>query len=264
MSKDAPPDKREVARSLLLRGSMFVHLDPRVEGVVVPPWLRKQPQLVLQMGLDMVVPIVDLRIDRDGVYGTLSFNRNPFTCIVGWDAIFALSGDDGRGMVWPESMPPEILAEVEREAGRQGPVGLTAVADLPDGDYDDDDEEDYDDVPPKKGKGRPGNVIRLQPKLSALQGGLSTRAKRGNTDAPQPLPAQAAKVAEEFVRERDTLELVEETGEPREARTDARSDSSRGTPGHATADESARTAKSDDDDEDPTPTPRGSHLRLIK
>ena len=29
MTKDAPPDKREVARSLLLRGSMFVHLDPR-------------------------------------------------------------------------------------------------------------------------------------------------------------------------------------------------------------------------------------------
>lgn len=261
MSKDAPPDKREVARSLLLRGSMFVHLDPRVEGVVVPPWLRKQPQLVLQLGLDMVVPIVDLRIDRDGVYGTLSFNRNPFTCIVGWDAVFALSGDDGRGMVWPESMPPEILAEVEREAGRQGPVGLTAVADLPDDDYDDE-EDEYDDVPAQKGKGRPGNVIRLQPKLSALQGGLSTRGKRSNTDAPQALPAAALKPADEFVRERDTLELVEGTGELRESGSEGRADNAsdaRQPPVSAPE----RASKSDDDD-DPSPTPRGSHLRLIK
>jgi hypothetical protein len=63
------------------------------------------------------------------------------------------------GAAWsgPSPCRPEILAEVEREAGRQGPVGLTAVADLPDdGDYDDDEEDDYDDVPPKKGKGRPG------------------------------------------------------------------------------------------------------------
>ena len=212
MSKELPPDKREVARSLLLRGSMFVHLDPRVEGVVVPPWLRKQPQLVLQMGLDMVVPIVDLRIDKDGVYGTLSFSRSPFTCIVGWDAIFALAGDDGRGMVWPESMPPEILAEVEREAGRKGPVPLSAVADLED-DYDYDDEDDDDD----DAKGRPGNVIRLQPKLSALQGGLSPQSKRAPSEAPAPVskptsvpaPAPAPKPQDDGVRERDTLELVD-------------------------------------------------------
>ncbi|MCA9578812.1 MAG: hypothetical protein KC668_25455, partial [Myxococcales bacterium] len=210
MSKDSPPDKREVARSLLLRGSMFVHLDPRVEGVVVPPWLRKQPQLVLQLGLDMVVPIVDLRIDKDGVYGTLSFNRSPFTCIVGWDAIFALAGDDGRGMVWPESMPPEILAEVEREAGRRGPVPLSAVADLED-DYDDYDDED-DDADERHAKGRPGNVIRLQPKLSALQGGLSPQAKPSPSTAPRPasVPAPAGALGTDGgVRERDTLELLD-------------------------------------------------------
>ena len=278
MSKDAPPDKREVARSLLLRGSMFVHLDPRVEGVVVPPWLRKQPQLVLQLGLDMVVPIVDLRIDRDGVYGTLSFNRSPFTCIVGWDAIFALSGDDGRGMVWPESMPPEILAEVEREAGRRGPVGLTAVADLPDDDDYDDEEDEYDDVPAKNGKGRPGNVIRLQPKLSALQGGLSTAGKRSNTDAPPHgspaqapalAPALAPAKAEEFVRERDTLELVEGTGELRDSSSEGRAGSASQAADKASdkaVDEPAQAADTDGD-EDPEPSapgPRGSHLRLIK
>jgi hypothetical protein len=231
MSKDAPPDKREVARSLLLRGSMFVHLDPRVEGVVVPPWLRKQPQLVLQMGLDMAVPILDLRIDKEGVYGTLSFNRSPFTCIVGWDAIFALSGDDGRGMVWPESMPQEILEEVEREAGRRGPVPLAAVADL--GDYDEDeygdfDEDDEDDAP------REGNVIRLQPKLSALPGGKGRKV--------------------------EVSEGSDEGGAGASSGSSGASaaESKRDQRGDQTGDQGAD--KPDPDD----PPPRGSHLRLIK
>ena len=114
------PNKKDVARALLLKGSMFVHLDPRRDDVMVPAWLTNQAQLVLQVGLDMPVPIPDLRVDDAGVFGTLSFNRTPFTCAVPWDAVFAVVGDDGRGMVWPESMPAEIAQEVEREAKRAG------------------------------------------------------------------------------------------------------------------------------------------------
>jgi stringent starvation protein B len=116
------PPKKDVARGLLLRGTVFVHLDPRADGVVVPPWLAREPQLVLQVGLDMVVPIPDLRIDDEGVSGTLSFSRAPFTCSVPWAAVFAVVGEDGRGMVWPDSMPAEIRAEVEREAGLAAPA----------------------------------------------------------------------------------------------------------------------------------------------
>ena len=116
----AAPPKKDVASALLLRGSVFVHLDPRVEGVCVPNWLRQQPQLVLQIGLDMPIPIPDLRVDGDGVYGTLSFQQRPFACSVQWKAVFALVGEDGRGMVWPEDLPAEIAAEVEREAAADG------------------------------------------------------------------------------------------------------------------------------------------------
>lgn len=110
-----------MARYLLAQGSLFVHLDPRVDTVRVPDWYRSEPQLVLQIGFDMPVPIRDLEVDADGIYGTLSFNRSPFTCQVQWDAVFALAGDDGRGMVWPDSMPQEITEEIEREAGREPP-----------------------------------------------------------------------------------------------------------------------------------------------
>jgi len=115
------PPKLDVARYLLAQGSLFVHLDPRIGTVRVPEWYRSEPQLVLQIGFDMPVPIPDLQVDDDGIYGTLSFNRSPFTCVVQWDAVFALAGDDGRGMVWPDSMPDEISQEIEREAGREPP-----------------------------------------------------------------------------------------------------------------------------------------------
>lgn len=118
MSDAALPPKREVATALLGKGSLFVHLDPRLPGVFVPEWLKQQPQLVLQVGLQMLIPIPDLRVDEEGVFGTLSFSRTPFACLVPWHAVFALVGDDGRGMVWPESMPAEIASEVEREAVR--------------------------------------------------------------------------------------------------------------------------------------------------
>lgn len=122
MAEEKPlPAKIEVARYLLSQGSLFVHLDPRMEGVVVPKWYRSEPQLVLQIGFDMPVPIPDLQVDAEGIYGTLSFNRSPFTCHVLWDAVFALAGEDGRGMVWPNSMPEEIMQEIEREAGREPP-----------------------------------------------------------------------------------------------------------------------------------------------
>lgn len=111
--REPPPPKKDVARALLLRGSVFVYLDPRGPRVSVPPWLADQSQLVLQIGLDLPVPIPDLRVDDGGVSGTLSFNRAPHACAVPWDAVFALVGDDGMGVVWEESMPAEIAAEVE-------------------------------------------------------------------------------------------------------------------------------------------------------
>jgi stringent starvation protein B len=94
---------------------VFIHLDPRAASVLVPARLRLQPQVVLQVGLDMPVPIPDLRVDDEGVFGTLSFKGVPFTCYVPWSSVFALVGEDAKGMVWPSEMPSEIAAEVERE-----------------------------------------------------------------------------------------------------------------------------------------------------
>jgi stringent starvation protein B len=114
------PQKKEVLNKLLEQWSVMVHLDPRPAEVRVPSWFKKQPQLALQIGLNLPVPIRDLEIDDDGISCTLSFNRSPHFCFVPWAAVFALVGEDGRGMVWPESVPSEITLTQQAQAPRQG------------------------------------------------------------------------------------------------------------------------------------------------
>jgi stringent starvation protein B len=97
-----------VALALLQGPSLFIHLDPRKPEVIVPLHFKKQAQLVLQVGLNMAVPIPDLHVDDEGVSCTLSFNRSPFWCRLPWTAIYALVGDDKRGMIWPDEVPGEV------------------------------------------------------------------------------------------------------------------------------------------------------------
>jgi stringent starvation protein B len=106
------PPKKEVALALLERSNVDVYLDPRAKGVVVPPQFRKEPRLILKIGLNMPVPIPDLRLDEDSMSCTLSFNRSPFYCVVPWSSVFAMVGEDGRGMVWPDDVPQELAVKV--------------------------------------------------------------------------------------------------------------------------------------------------------
>lgn len=111
MSAATPPSKKEQLQRLLKHGSVFVHLDPRRDGVMVPPWLANKPQLVLQLGLNFAIPIPDLEVDDDGVRCTLSFNRSPYHCDLPWSAVYALVAEDGQVTVWPTELPAELVPE---------------------------------------------------------------------------------------------------------------------------------------------------------
>ncbi len=113
------PPKKEVALALLERSNVDVYLDPRARGVVVPPQFRTEPRLILKVGLNMPVPIPDLRVEEDSMSCTLSFNRSPFYCVVPWSGVFAMVGEDGRGMVWPDDVPQELA--VKTGAPADGP-----------------------------------------------------------------------------------------------------------------------------------------------
>jgi hypothetical protein len=126
-----PPPKKDVALALLEESSMFIHLDPRRPDVLVPKGFMGQPQLVLQVGLNMAIPIPDLHIDEIGISCTLSFNRSPFWCRIPWTAIYALVGEDGRGGVWAEDVPVEIQQQKQstpsKGGGKKPRPKLTAV-----------------------------------------------------------------------------------------------------------------------------------------
>lgn len=114
------PPKKDVVLALLEESDVYVHLDPRNDSVRVPPWFKKQAHLVLQIGLNMPVPIRDLEVNEEALSCTLSFNRSPFFCHIPWPAVYALVGSDGRAMVWPDDIPPEVAAQAAKVAQAAG------------------------------------------------------------------------------------------------------------------------------------------------
>ncbi len=133
MPNEALPNKREVMLALLAETSVFVHLDPRGPTVRVPPWFKNQPQLVLQIGLNMAVQIVDLDVGEQGISCTLSFSRRPFFCSIPWGSIFGLVGDNGPGLVWPDDVPAEIAAQVQAQTQKAQVVKKPPVREAPRG-----------------------------------------------------------------------------------------------------------------------------------
>jgi stringent starvation protein B len=180
------PHKKAVALDLLERTSVFVHLDPRRPGVVVPLVFGKQPQLVLQIGMNMAIAIPDLAVDETGISCTLSFNRRPQLCRLPWSAIYALIGQEGGGMVWPEDVPPEVVAQ-QRSAAKKDPPARRPALRAVDGGGDSADRNGREDeAPPAQ-------------RSSALAAAQKQAPRRPTTPPPrlvqqrvsQPAPAQA-------------------------------------------------------------------------
>ncbi|HSQ61947.1 MAG TPA: ClpXP protease specificity-enhancing factor SspB, partial [Polyangiaceae bacterium] len=96
---------------------------------LVPKHLKANPQLILQLGLNLAVPIRDLDVGDEDVRCTLSFSRSPFYCVIPYRAVFAMvSEDGGKAMVWPEDVPPEVARAAEAEARKLGLLEAVAPA----------------------------------------------------------------------------------------------------------------------------------------
>lgn len=171
------PPKKEVALALLERSNVDVYLDPRAKGVVVPPQFRKEPRLILKIGLNMPVPIPDLRLDDESMSCTLSFNRAKFFCVVPWMSVFAMVGDDGRGMVWPDDVPQELAVRMDN--GR--PTDARGRDEAP--------------VPSSRGSGKGKSRIQPDaPREAAAEGAPSDRGPRAKKSRKKKEDAPARPV----------------------------------------------------------------------
>lgn len=122
-------DKRAIFDALLIQCSqVFVHLDARLPGVNVPKQYWTQHNLLLDYGLDLAIPITDLKLCEDGISATLSFNRGFVFTFVPWDSIYVIRSNEGHVFVFPSSAPAEFelsIPEAQLPAvapkGRVGP-----------------------------------------------------------------------------------------------------------------------------------------------
>lgn len=198
---DAPrqtPPKKDVALALLEQSSVFVHLDPRKPGVSVPKWFTTQPQLVLQVGLNMAIPIPDLRVDDDGISCTLSFNRSPFWCCLPWTAIYALVGENGQSGVWADDVPPEIQVQKQTATGKPAAAKrarpkLAAVSSPSETGPEEPQAAPAEPAAPEEAEAAPKSPARPQG-LAAV--------------APSPEPAVAVEEGETSVARDDKIELT--------------------------------------------------------
>ncbi len=95
-------------QKLLESAWVSVFLDPRINGVDLPEYLKQETHIVLQYGHQMPIPIRDLLVNEAGIFATLTFHQAPFETFVPWDAVFAITDGDERMQVWPRDIPPDL------------------------------------------------------------------------------------------------------------------------------------------------------------
>jgi stringent starvation protein B len=144
-TRAAMPAKRSVVDKLLQDGAVLLHLDARREEVDVPSPHEGDPKLVLRIGYGLTPVIPDLVVDEDGVRATLTFRGMPHLCVVPWAAVYAVVSEDGRGLVWPEDVPPEVARDFAHDTRPSPP------SESPRGDGDGD--GDGEPEPPKPRRG---------------------------------------------------------------------------------------------------------------
>lgn len=108
-------EKRRQLLSALEQGMVMVHLDARRPGVLVPPHLRGEPHLRLNVSYRFDPP--DLSVGEWGVRCSLSFSGSRFKVAIPWSALFAISSQVTKEFwMYPEDTPAELLGGGDRSA----------------------------------------------------------------------------------------------------------------------------------------------------
>jgi stringent starvation protein B len=107
---ETPASKEMVVWKLLEEGDTMLCLDARHAGVRVPAQHAKEPGLRLILNLNFPQPI---EVTAEGISANLAFGGRRFACYIPMAALWAaFNPQTMQGMMWPDSMPPEVLAEL--------------------------------------------------------------------------------------------------------------------------------------------------------
>lgn len=107
MERRVDEKKARLLKALEL-GVTQVHLDARRPGVLVPPKLKDDHHLILNVSYRFEPP--DLSVNEWGVRETLSFQGQRFTVRLPWSSIYAVASMVSREFwMYPDDMPEELL-----------------------------------------------------------------------------------------------------------------------------------------------------------
>lgn len=112
--------RHALAGEILQSGALYVELDARKPGVVVPPGYEKAGRLVLVVGHALPQPIPDLAVDADGVSGQLQFKGHRFPVRVPWSAVYGLMNRDEDVSRWLEDVPDDVLCPESKPPAEGG------------------------------------------------------------------------------------------------------------------------------------------------
>jgi len=110
-------EKHQLFESWLDQGEVFIQLDSRRPGVIVPESCSDNHSLTLRMSVAFNhLPVAD----KEKVECTLKFGPSYFDCSLPWDAIWAMSLDTGdtatsRQQLWHQDMPSEAASAFARQ-----------------------------------------------------------------------------------------------------------------------------------------------------
>ncbi len=104
---------------LILKGDhALLHLDARNNEVIVPEHLKSNAALTLKISYLFQG---QLTVSATGIDAYLRFSGNYFQCIIPWEAIWGVSGENGEQRIWPESLPQDLLAQLDSLSNAEEP-----------------------------------------------------------------------------------------------------------------------------------------------
>ncbi len=116
-------EKKDRLLSALEQGMVMIHLDARRPGVLVPPSLKQEAHLRLNLSYRFDPP--DLTVGDWGMRSTLSFSGSRFRVAVPWSAVFAITSYASKEFwMYPDDMPKELIQQAALAKTQRSPNGV--------------------------------------------------------------------------------------------------------------------------------------------
>lgn len=146
-------EKRALLEEFLKADYAFIHVCPRVQGVVLPLDVMQSPMVTLKVSYNFAG---QMTLDDELVNAELRFGERVFTCKIPWEAIWGISSLEDKRLIWPEDVPPELqeglktLGGVKSQAGGSSATKISSPATKSSSDASTDDAETTEDRPQQK------------------------------------------------------------------------------------------------------------------